>query len=944
MLHPETSLFMKNFTLLICLACLWMLSFPIQAQNTKKPLDHSVYNDWKSILRPSISNDGRWVAYEVNPQDGDGCLIVYNIETQSADTFHRANGLVFSHDVSFAAFTIKPSKADVRAAKKAKKKKDEMPADSLGIFNLQTRSLEKHPDLKSFDVPKKTPGVMAFYIKTPIEKVDTASSGNDTIVEKKPKAKPAKKDETGRLVFFNFSKGTQQHWDNVSAYTLPENGRSLYFTTSTGDSLKTVTVMQFDYTRQAEKEIFSAQGEAKELCTDKTGSQAAWLFTPDTSKVKAWQLAWFDGKTQSRIIADTLHPALPKAWCPSEHGKPRFSELGTRLFFDVAPIPRAEPEDTLLDEEKYKLDIWHWQDPLLQTQQLKNLERDKKRTWMAIFNTKTQKIAFIQDSLMNTPFIPAKGEANLAIATFSQPYLWKTTYDIRSLRDVYLINPNTAEKTLLLEAEANPYYVSPDGNYLLLYEVSSNTWFSYNLKTLARVNISKGLNIVFQDEDNDMPLEAGPYGIAGWLEKESGVLVYDRFDLWLLDPSGKKEPVNYTANYGRSQNIRLRYVKTDADETHIPVNKPMLLEGFHYRNKEAGFLELQARGLAQPKVLIWEPADFGTPRKAQMADNILWTKGNFNVFPDLHVSSSAFKNTRKISEANPQMKDYKWGNVQLVEWVSFNNDSLQGLLYTPENIEPGRQYPMLVYFYERSSDDLYRHMVPSPSRSIINRAYCTSNDYVVFVPDIVYRDGQPGQSAYDAIVSGTNSLVERFAFINRNKIGLQGQSWGGYQIAWLITRTNMFNCAMAGAPVSNMTSAYGGIRWESGRVRQFQYEQTQSRIGGTLWEKPWAYIENSPLFYADKVNTPLLMMSNDNDGAVPWYQGIEYFTALRRLNKPVWMLVYNGEEHNLMKRPNMHDLTIRMYQFFDHFLKDQPAPKWLQDGLPAINKGKDPAY
>ena len=251
---------------------------------------------------------------------------------------------------------------------------------------------------------------------------------------------------------------------------------------------------------------------------------------------------------------------------------------------------------------------------------------------------------------------------------------------------------------------------------------------------------------------------------------------------------------------------------------------------------------------------------------------------------------------------------------------------------------------MLVYFYERSSDGLHQHAIPSPSRSTINRAYCTSNGYIVFVPDITYKDGFPGQSAYNAIMSGTKAMVERYPYIDRENLGLQGQSWGGYQIAYLVTQTNMFKAAMAGAPVSNMVSAYGAIRWESGRSRQFQYENTQSRIGGTLWEKPLRYIENSPVFFADKIETPLLIMHNDNDGAVPWYQGIELFMAMRRLSKPVWMLVYNNEAHNLRQWPNRMDLSVRMYQFFDHYLKGAPAPAWLIHGIPATEKGRTHAY
>jgi dipeptidyl aminopeptidase/acylaminoacyl peptidase len=252
---------------------------------------------------------------------------------------------------------------------------------------------------------------------------------------------------------------------------------------------------------------------------------------------------------------------------------------------------------------------------------------------------------------------------------------------------------------------------------------------------------------------------------------------------------------------------------------------------------------------------------------------------------------------------------------------------------------------MLVYFYERVSDRLHKHYVPQPNWSIINPTYCTSNEYLIFMPDINYpKVGYPGESAYSAIVTGTLAMMDRYKYIDKENIALQGQSWGGYQIAYLVTRTNLYKCAMAGAPVSNMTSAYGGIRWKSGMSRMFQYEKTQSRIGGTLWNSTLQYIENSPVFFAPKVKTPLLIMHNDNDGAVPWYQGIEFFVALRRLQKPCWMLTYNKEAHNLMKRPNRVDLSIRMMQFFDHYLKGKPAPVWMTDGIPATKKGKMDGY
>jgi dipeptidyl aminopeptidase/acylaminoacyl peptidase len=268
---------------------------------------------------------------------------------------------------------------------------------------------------------------------------------------------------------------------------------------------------------------------------------------------------------------------------------------------------------------------------------------------------------------------------------------------------------------------------------------------------------------------------------------------------------------------------------------------------------------------------------------------------------------------------------------------------LEGLLYKPENYDPSQKYPLLFYYYELNSDNLHNYQAPKPSASIINPTEYASGGYLVFVPDIRYQAGKPAQGAYNSIMSAADYLIKNYP-IDDKRMGLQGQSWGGYQSAMLITMTTRFAAAMAGAPVSNMFSAYGGIRWGSGLNRQFQYESTQSRIGATIWEKPDLYVENSPLFHLPKVQTPLLIMANDKDGAVPWYQGIELYNGLRRLNKPCWMLNYNDDDHNLTKLANKYDLSIRMRQFFDHYLMAAPAPTWMTNGIPATSKGKVLGY
>jgi dipeptidyl aminopeptidase/acylaminoacyl peptidase len=395
---------------------------------------------------------------------------------------------------------------------------------------------------------------------------------------------------------------------------------------------------------------------------------------------------------------------------------------------------------------------------------------------------------------------------------------------------------------------------------------------------------------------------------------------------------------------GRKTKTIFRYIRLDRDIEFIPNN--ILLSAFNEKSLQDGYYGLNVNNPMSLTQLVMGDFRTGSIVKSKDTQLAIWSNQTVSNFPELIVSELDFKNQTTISITNPQQPDYVWPTAEIVEWISFSGDSLRGILYKPNNFDSTKKYPMISYFYERSSQGLHRYHVPQPSRSTINISFYVSNGYIVFVPDIVYRTGYPGQSAYDAIVSGVYHLINTHKYINSKKLGLQGQSWGGYQTAYLITQTDMFAAAMAGAPVSNMTSAYGGIRWGTGMSRMFQYEETQSRIGGTLWEKPLLYLENSPLFMAPRVTTPLLMMHNDNDGAVPWYQSIEMFMALYRLNKPVWLLNYNGMDHNLEARfwANRVDLDTRMFQFFNHYLKDSAAPKWMEKGIPAIDKGTDMAY
>jgi hypothetical protein len=909
------------------------------AGQQKNPLSHDVYDAWMRISGETVSPDGRWVMYTLEPQEGDARLILLNAEKNTYDTLARGTGAKFSEDSRFAVYTLKALWSDIRKARNAKKKGDDMPKDSLGILTLGGGSPVKIPRVKSFRLPEKGAGWVAYQLEK--DSTDSAKKGKSS--GKKEGADDGAKEgeKASTLVYRELASGKEHLFPSVREFALTKDGTKLLFLCAGGDSAARAGAFVFSAATGTVDTIARGAGSYKLPVWDDAGTQAAFVADRDTSKAKQryFRLClWRAGQDSAMAVADTSTPGMYPRWLISDNGPLSFSKDGTRLYAGTAPVP--VPDDTsLIEEETAKLDVWSWTDPLLQTQQVKNLDDEKKRSYAAVFHIREKKFVQMGDTLLPVIVNGDEGNASFSLGMSDVPYRTQMSWEGTPFHDVFAVDQQTGTRARLLTGKRGSVSLSPGGRFAYWFDGRQRQWFAMPLSGGPVVQLSKGIPYPLYDEKNDVPDDPGAYGAAGWTARDSLLLFYDRFDVWGADPTGSRRAVCLTSGEGRKTDIRYRYVRLDPEERFLSPGNTMLLRMFHYGTKMNGFAMTTVGAVAPPRTLALTADDYGTPAKARTAESIIVTRGNFRDFPDLYRAGLDFAAPTRISDANPQQKNYLWGSVRLISWKGTDGKPLEGLLYTPEGFDPGKKYPMIVYYYERNSDLLHRYFPPAPSASTVNVSLYVSRGYIIFIPDIRYRIGYPGQSAYDCIVSGTKSLLAK-GFIDKDRMGLQGQSWGGYQTAFIVTRTKMFRAGMAGAAVANMTSAYGGIRWESGVVREFQYEKQQSRIGATLWQRPDLYIENSPLFRADSVRTPLLMMNNDADGAVPWYQGIEFFSALRRLQRPVWMLTYNTEAHNLVQRKNRKDLSIRMLQFFDHYLMGAPAPAWMTAGLPATLKGK----
>ncbi len=898
--------------------------FTYAQQAAKPPLDHSVYDNWESVGSKAISDNGQWVIYTITPQEGDGRLVIYDVKNRRSLEIPRGNSAVITKDSRYVVFAIDPLYKDTRQAKIKKKKAAEMPKDSLGIVTLEQWQLWKTPMVKSFKTPEKGSGSLAYLLERAA--TDKDSTGGSP------------------LVIRELQSGREDTIPHVLDYTFSKPGNKLLAATTVSrkDSLARAAILLRDISGRRTDTLSRGVGERRQFAFDEKGEQAAWVTTRDSAKAlqRTFHLYYYrPGQDSGIIAAGPGSSGMPDKWDVSDSSKVYFSNNGQRLFFGTSPI-RPPKDTTIVDFEVAKVDIWHYQDDYLQPMQLKNVNKDIRKGYAAVYYPDSRKVVQLSDKTLETLLVGDEGDSDYALGYTDKGQRIPLQWTGRTLKTAYLVNVKDGSRRLIKEKLDGSFHISPKGNYVVWYDRAARHWFSYQVNSGAVRNISAGIPAAMFDEEDDHPDAPDDYGIAGWLQDDQRIYLNDRYDVWEADPAGEAAARNFTQGAGRRDKTRFRYLKLDSEERFFEAGQSLVFSAYNEQTKYNGFYLLKDK--SAPQQLTMGPYAYQLLQKAKAADRYLFNKSNYEQSPDVYMATSGknagFDKAEQLSHINPQQQNYNWGTAELFKWTAYNGKPAEGILYKPEDFDSSRQYPMIIYFYEKLTDGLYSYLPPAPTPSRLNIPFFVSRGYLVFAPDISYENGYPGKSAFNYIVSGARALAQH-NWVDSTNIGIQGQSWGGYQVAYLITQTNLFKAAWAGAPVANMTSAYGGIRWESGMNRQFQYEHTQSRIGATLWDKPGLYIENSPLFFLPKVSTPLAIMSNDADGAVPWYQGIELFTGLRRLGKPVWLLNYNNEAHNLVQRQNRKDIQRREQQFFDHFLKGAPAPQWLLHGVPATEKG-----
>ncbi|WP_051336261.1 alpha/beta hydrolase family protein [Aquimarina latercula] len=925
---------------------LFFFSFTTLIFAQKRSLTHDDYDLWKSITDTKISNSGKLIVsvIETATKRGDGYIEIYNTESNKKFTFFNGYDSSITEDESYVVFKRKPKYETVRKEKKKKLKKDKTTKDDLFVYDVKANKIyDSITRVSSYKVPDDSNGwlvIEKFKNKKPEKKKkDTLKAkAKDTV-----KLKLGKAFKQNYVLVYDLKTKERDTILQIKNFVLSEKGKKFYYTKKDEKKKKKdIGVFEYDIVSKSKFLIDSTRYIYNKLSVDKSGEHFSFIAAKDSTHVDSLQYELFYYKNQKLIdLVDVLGKNLRNNWELEDDQTSFFSENGSRLYFYSKPKVEFIQDTTLLEDEIPQVDVWNWKDKMIQPEQSARFEELKKRAFISYYDTEKSSVVHIQDDTFEDLIFDKDQQQKYILGATGTPYDSERSWLLPWTRDFYVIDTYTGQKRLGLTKTALRPFLSPDGRYALYYDIFKKHWFSLELSTLKKVNLTEKVKVAFYDEDDDHPMLPYPYGFGGF-DKDGNGLIYDKFDIWKVSMSGETKPINITA-IGRKKNIEYRTERLDSEnrDNASYSGQDLLITSFDKTTKSSGLYVLRDNKLVE-KI---KPTEFFLDEynKAKKGEVITFRKQNFNTFQDLHYTNNNFENITQITKANPQKEEFKWGTAELFSWKAYDGTKLDGIIYKPEDFDPSKKYPLITYFYEKRSDSYRTYYTPRPSASIVNPSYLVSNDYIMFVPDIVYEDGKPGPSSYNCVVSGVEAL-EKLGYVDSENIGIQGQSWGGYQVAYLVTVTNKFKAAMAGAPVSNMTSAYGGIRWQSGLSRAFQYERSQSRIGKNLWDGFDLYIENSPLFGIPKIETPLLMMHNDKDGAVPYYQGIEMFMGMRRLGKPAWLLVYNDEAHNLRKEKNRQDLSIRMMQFFDYYLQDKPVPTWMTKGVPRIDKGKNLGY
>ena len=949
------------------------VAFSIGTHAQEKPaLTWQDIPSWSYIrtFNSTLSPDGKWLSWVSGPTEGDLTLTLRHTSDTLKYTFPIGGDTttaIFAKDGKHVAFRESPKNQDAKAARKSRK-----PIyNKLHIISLPDTQKVVFDKIKDFSFAGEKPDWIAVAFAAP----ESAPKGDDA-----PKGSD--------LLLYHLATKKSFNLGNVAEYAFNKAGNYLAYAIDANEQNGNGVFLR-DMNTGITTALDNDKANYSRIQWNEEGTAFALLKTAKNEKYKSpvysiVGISHINGDNTSKVIYSGIDDiAFPNGQGISEHAKAYWSDdLGT-LFFGIAKLEKKDdkkdkdskadsiaekgsiPVDSVKiakadsidtkdstakkeiaakpkskdDIEKPDMIIWNWQDKRLQSAQQVQQQRDKNFNFTSAYRVADKKFIQLADSNMRTVSVGPK--QIYALGYDYTNYEFTNNLDGQSYVDIYLIDLTTGEKTLLLEryyqSAARGIPFAPNGKLISYYQ--DGAYYSINLETKQHYPLTATIDASFVDAKRDHNVEKPATPNLGWSEDSRYALIRDNYDLWRITADGK-QAIALSSNW-KQREIQVNNVyRIYPDDEAIDLKKTQYFAVFNDANKQAGIAVLDA-GKTDLRILFLDDHLYGGFRKATDAPVFAYTKENSVKSPELLVSTAAdLGNINQLTENTLDQEKYAWSaGVKLIDYVSDHGDTLQAALYLPANYQEGQSYPTITYIYERLTQGLNSYAMPAFPGGGFNRAMYTSNGYAVLMPDIKYRLNEPGMSAVACVVPAVKAAIAT-GIVDESNVAIHGHSWGGYQTSFLITQTNIFKAAAAGAPLTNMISMYSLIYWNSGSTNQPIFESSQGRLTTGYWDNWDAYARNSPIYHIKNVQTPLLLLHNDKDGAVDYTQGIEYYNGLRRLNKPVVMITYKGENHGIVKDPNKKDYAVRMLEYFDHYLKGKPAPSWWERGVDLLDLEK----
>lgn len=888
---------MKRFTLLLILAAVMTINLTAQ----KKAITIDDYKLFRSVSQAGVSDKGTWAGFTYQTPRADDTLIIKNLKENKTDTIPLGNRVQFSDNEKWAAYMV-----TLTFKKQESLRADKKPVTmSAELLNLETGEKERFEGASSVEFTKGS-SLLVIGLNKP-----EGAKGN---------GKP--------MIIKDLKSGLVSRYDNISGSSINKNGTMLAFIIEAPDTLGNGLFL-IETTTNTLKPLDTDRSIYSQPTWNEEGTTLACLkgTTPKGKSYRQNSLLLYaspgsaGGKYEYNPEKEN---SFPENHVISENRAPGFSIDNSLIYFGITE------QDDKVEKKKdappmANVDIWHWKDERIQSVQMKQAARDKRFTYLSAVVVADNRFVGITDSTMRNADVSRDGK--WVIGKNNKPYI--SDYK-ESMSDYYRVNPYTGERTLILKAHKRDLGFSPDSKNFLFWK-DGEVW-NYIPSSSEFYQVTGKSDVVLENQEFDYARERPPYGIAGFTKDGKNVILYSRYDLW-LQPLDGKSAKNMTNGYGTENEIVLRYVQTNRDEKFIDTSKPLLLSATGQWTKKAGFMRLEKSKLNE---LVYTDNSYGRITKPENGDLYLLTRESPREYSDYYVSDLSFKKFEQVSDANPIVDNYNWYTNILIEYTNNDGVRLQGVLMVPDSYKPGDKLPMLVDFYEKNSQNLNRWSRIIYRDTPMFPKYA-SNGYLVLLPDVHFRIGSTHSDHLECVTAAVNKVLE-MGYADPDRIGLHGHSFSGQGGNYIITQTDMFACAVIGAGVSNLVSDFNQL-WKSSGSNQHGYNHTgQGRFNSNPFDNLQLYIDQSALYHARNMNTPLLIFQGEEDGSVEWLQAIEFYNALRFNGKNVILASYPGEDHHLEKYENQVDFQTRMEQFYDYYLKGKPEPQWMIKGVPFLEK------